>query len=134
MRNIYCAKCGIRGSSKCPHCRSVFGSSPTKDEQKWAQEYFEMFMSVGLQNPEDRAKLANGEEARFTVTFWTYDTSEDTAIAAILGSLKEALQIANLTVAACIHDWQLLPGETSSIGCGHEGAPAGTIVPADPYA
>lgn len=134
MAKIYCTKCGIRGSSKCPHCRSIFGDRPSDEKQVAAQEYFEMFMSVGLKNKDDREKLAAGNEVRFTVNFWTYDVNEDGAMASILDSLKSYLPLANLTVAACVHDWQLLPGEASSIGCGHEGARVGTLVLNDPYA
>ena len=133
MAKIYCTKCGIRGFSKCPHCRSVF-SEGRKDDASWAQEYFELFMSVGLQNKEDRERLKAGEEVRFQVSFWHYAASEEAAILSILDSLRAALPQINLQVAACVHDWQMIPGEKSSIGCGCESAPVGTVVPANPYA
>ena len=133
MAKIYCTKCGIRGFSKCPHCRSIFANS-RKDDAGAAQEYFEMFMSVGLANKDDRAKLAAGNEVRFSVSFWTYEANEEAAILSILNSLKSCLPKINLQVAACVHDWRLMPGEKSSIGCGCEGQPVGTVVPANPYA
>lgn len=133
MATIYCTKCGIRGWSKCPHCRSIFASG-RKDDAQMNQEYFEMFMSVGLKNKDDRAKLEAGEDARFTVAFWTFEKTEEAAILSILHCLKESLPKINLEVAACVHDWQMMPGEKSSIGCGCESAPVGTVIPADPYA
>ena len=133
MTKVYCTKCGIRGTSKCPHCRSVFGSSPKDEKQRAAQEYFEMFLTVGLVNNDDRPKVEAGEEVRHKVSFWTYDASEEAAIKSILGSLTHYLPLADLTIAACVHDWQLKPGERSTIGCGHEGAPKGTPIPDNPY-
>ena len=134
MPEIYCTKCGIQGSSKCPHCRSVFSDHPKNEQQRWAQDYFEMFMNVGLKNRDDKAKLEAGEQVRFQVSFWHYANNDEEAIASILGSLHDALPLANLTVASCIHDWQLMPGEASSIGCGCESAPAGTAIPDNPFA
>lgn len=134
MKNIYCTKCGVRGTSKCPNCRSIFGSRPTNEKQVAAQEYFEMFMSIGLKNKDDRAKIAEGNEAQHLVSFWHYAHDGQEAATSILSSLQHYLPLANLEVAACLHDWQLLPGETSSIGCGCEGPAVGTPVPPDPYA
>ena len=133
MATIYCTKCGIRGWSKCPHCRSIFANG-RKDDSGAAQEYFEMFMTVGLQNREDKALLDEGKDVRFKVSFWTYEANEEAAILSILNSLKSCLPQINLEVAACVHDWRLMPGEKSSIGCGCESAPVGTVIPADPYA
>lgn len=132
MAKIYCTKCGIRGMSKCPHCRSIFADS-RKDDAGAAQEYFEMFMSIGLMNKDDRPRLEAGEEVRFKVAFWTYEASEEAAILSVLNALKSCLPKIDLQVAACVHDWQLIPGEESSIGCGCESAPAGTVIPPDPY-
>lgn len=91
-------------------------------------------MSVGLMNKDDHPKLEAGEEVRFKVAFWTYEASEEAAILSVLNALKSALPQINLQVAACVHDWQLMPGTKSSIGCGCESAPVGTSVPPDPYA
>jgi hypothetical protein len=133
MAKIYCTKCGIRGISKCPNCRSIFADS-RKDDAGAAQEYFELFMSIGLMNKDDRPRLEAGEEVRFKVAFWTYEATEEAAILSVLNALKSCLPQIDLQVAACVHDWQLMPGETSSIGCGCESPPVGTIVPPNPYA
>jgi hypothetical protein len=104
--------------------------------QVWAQEYFEVFMSVGVASKNDRERLENGEDARFEVKFWTYAPNRDEAILSILKSLKESLPNVNLDVAACVHDWELMPGERSSIGCGHIGPQLSEseTLPENPYA
>lgn len=135
MAKIYCTKCGVRGNSKCPHCRSIFSDSPEDFKQRAAQDYFEMFMAVAPRDDSDRKRLDNGEDARFEVKFWTFSESEDEAIHSILNGLKEYLPLVNLEVASCVHNWELMPGEISSIGCGHIGPPKYIeTIPADPYA
>jgi hypothetical protein len=95
-----------------------------------------MFMNVQIQDSADReSRIAKGEDARFIVSFWTYELSNDEAAASVLQTLAEYLPLANLKVAACVHDWSLLPGEKSSIGCGHIGKPQyAENIPPDPYA
>lgn len=144
MPDIYCTKCGLRGHSKCPHCRSIFAENKAKTDEEVlrqiAQEFFEDFMEVGLYAPyntEDRQfsekQLANGDTARFRVSFWTYAHNGTEAAEVTLKRLVQALPLVDIKVAACIHDWAIMPGQKSSIGCGHAGDP-NAVVPPDPFA
>ena len=138
MTTIYCKKCGFRGNSKCPHCRSIFTRYPNPDRtdegylKSTVLEYFETFMGVQKIDKED------GEDgnARYQVTFWTYAKSYDEAIAKVLRSLTGYIpRIEGMEkVLACVHEWDIMPGLKSEIGCGHAGPPAGTEIPPDPFA
>lgn len=144
MPEIYCKKCGLRGHSKCPYCRSIFpahshGLSDNDALRQMAQEYFENFVEVGLyendeqRRKEDYEKLNNGESVRFRVSFWTYSNDRSYALASILERLAELLPLVNIKVAACIHEWEFMPGQESSIGCGHKGKKRAKVPP-DPFA
>lgn len=130
MAAIYCKKCGLRGDSKCPHCRSVFADRNPNEVARWEQEALERLLMVrSIENT-----TTQKGESRFIVGVWTYATDSQEALKKGLDRLNYALntQGVNLKVAACIHDWELMPGVESSIGCGHKG-PDGSV-PEDPFA
>jgi hypothetical protein len=79
-------------------------------------------------------KFDDGSLVKHTeVWFQSYQETEEDAIASVLRSLFVVLNAnINMDVAACVHEWELMPGERSSIGCGHVGPEA--EVPADPFA
>lgn len=140
MPTIYCTKCGVRGSSKCPHCRSIFSNPKPKLEngetdymKAEAQEFFEMFASVKIDTESMKNRKDEHDDVRHFVSFWTYAQSESEALEKTLERLKFLLPLTNIKVAACVHDWAIAPGEKSSIGCGHEGDPS-AVMPPDPFA
>jgi hypothetical protein len=137
MPAIYCKKCGIRGFSKCPHCRSIF-----TDRMPMNQDILDSFVHARDISPKDD----NGQPIHYTggdhideivmkheVYFETYADTPEEAIKRVLESLQELLRgHVNIDVASCVHEWELMPGERSSIGCGHTGPE--TTVPNDPFA
>jgi hypothetical protein len=137
MPTVYCKKCGITGFSKCPHCRSIFA-----DGMPMEMELLDNFIHVRDISPKDE----NGQPTRYTggdhegeivvkheVYFETYADTQDIAMERVLSSLQSLLsQHINIKVASCVHEWELAPGEVSSIGCGHVGPEA--KVPSDPFA
>lgn len=127
MSAIYCKKCGLRGDSKCPHCRSIFSNAP------YAQEMFEQFLNV-RKFDKDEEPGSDGQR-RWLVGVWTYAVTDQEAMGRCLRSLQAFLTDPeiNIEVVACLHDWDLMPGVKSSIGCGCVGA-ANDNVPADPFA
>jgi hypothetical protein len=124
----------LRGKSKCPHCRTIFAEQPPSGTKELdlaygAQEYFESFMSVKAEGPINKLD----KKQRFFVSFWTFATSHDEAATKVLKRLSEVFATSvNLKVAACMHDFEIMPGQKSDISCGHVGAPA-AIVPHNPY-
>lgn len=129
--NIYCKKCGLRGQSKCPYCRTVYDSCDIDSGiVQIAQEYFEQFMGVRMSEHGTRGLN------RYDVYFWTYAKNEQEAMERVVGRLQQILQTAvNVKVATCIHEWAFLPTYCSKIGCGHAAAPDLTwsMVPPDPF-
>jgi hypothetical protein len=132
MAKVFCKKCGARGSSKCPHCRKVFMDFPNNDLERTAQQWLERYVRVRVADPWEKQRYP-GEDIEYRVEFWTYEQSESEAIFSVLDSLRFWLPLANLKVASCIHEWSLMPGEVSSIGCGHVGS-LDLEVPPDPFA
>jgi hypothetical protein len=118
--NCYCKKCGLRADSKCPHCRNVFPKRLSP-----AQQCLEMIIKV--------KQVSNHD----IPTRWVYveikKSSEEEAILSVLETLKACFDAgADLKVAACVHEWELMPGVESEIGCGCVG-PHNVVVPADPF-
>lgn len=147
MARIFCTKCGIRGDSKCPYCRSIFPGVLDDPLVSAAQEYFEMFLTVERkpdpefhdtiwgtadENRAEWEKKMKGQRKHY-VKFWTFAENEEEAIRKVLHALQTYLKVpgVNLNVAACVHEWALMPGEHSDIDCGHVGADI--PVPPDPY-
>lgn len=97
MPRIKCYECGAEGSSKCPHCRSIF-----------SDERYDSVMShlIDLSNPK-----------KVTFKVLSNETQGD-----FLVFLKEFLgELTNeqVRVCACMHQWEFMPCQHSSIGCGH---------------
>ena len=131
MARIYCKKCGLRGDSKCPHCRSIFADEHPDPLVASAMESIEAFVSV---RADEHDQSMDGKK-RHHVSFWTYAQDGDEAIRRVLNRVHAAVATKgfNITVASCVHEWSLMPGEKSEIGCGHVGPPNDNV-PADPYA
>jgi len=131
MAKVYCKKCGLRGWSKCTHCRNIFPDKNPDAIIDVAQEYFETFMTV--EEDHDTPPADDGKH-RYEISFWTYASTDHAAMLSTLERLQQLLAIPGLSlkVAACIHQWELEPGEKSSMGCGHVG-PEVKRMPANPY-
>jgi hypothetical protein len=122
MAKVYCKKCGLRGHSKCPYCRSVFSET---NHGSLAQDIWENLGCV---------TDLPGEDNQFLVGSRVFAENEEEALrkgVTILGSFFTDPEF-NMQVAGCVHEWALMPGERSSIGCGHVGEQS-AIVPPDPY-
>jgi hypothetical protein len=132
MAKIYCKKCGLRGDSKCPNCRHVFADNNPNDKIG-SQEFLETFLHVRKWDKEQTPSQHDGSQ-RWLVGVWTYALTDQDALTISLQRLQEVLTDpnVNITVAACAHDWKLMPGQKSDIGCGCVG-PENDNVPADPY-
>ena len=117
MAKIVCIKCGVRGLSKCPHCRSSFMD---RNPDLVVQEALE-FVESRIKVQGDRQIGEDGKQ-KYTISFWTYATTNDEAMERMLRMLRNNLPDIPgrlLKVAGCDHEWHFLPGEESSIGCGH---------------
>jgi hypothetical protein len=132
---VYCTKYGIRGFSKNPHSRSVFTDLPLE------MELLDNFINVLNTSPKDE----NGQPAHYTggehegeivvkheVYFETYADTGEAAIKRVLEQLQRLLSgHVNLDVASCLHEFEIMPGEHSSVD-GYVGPEA--TVPPDPFA
>jgi hypothetical protein len=95
--------------------------------------------NVSPKNDDGTPRLFNGGEhegeivIKHEVYFESHQPTDSEAIAAVLQILQHLLTQPgiNLTVASCVHNWEIMPGLKSEIGCGHVGPLA--IVPPDPF-
>lgn len=119
MPKVFCTKCGIQGSSKCPNHRNVFTWLPIE------LEIIEMMTRVArVSEPNDEGR------AQYEVKFTTSATNSQEALSDVfkmLGRLTED----HRKVASCIHEYDFAPGERSSIGCGCESS--STVMPENPF-
>lgn len=130
MASVVCKKCGVRGDSKCPHCRIVFMDRIKNSIQGYALDGIEM--RIACTEADDR--IGTDGTRKHLVSFWTYAETRDQAMEKILRWLKEAINLLPdplIKVAACDHEWVLMPGISSEIGCGHIGEEF--EVPSDPF-
>lgn len=118
MVNVVCSKCGAKGTSKCPYCRSVFPSDQAAT----------MWRSVSAFEWEPEGKYRTPDLV-LRLTYHPADKNDEKALRAgnftteHLEYLMSAIK-AKLRDLCPEHDWAFAEGETSSIGCGH-GSEAG---------
>lgn len=133
MANIVCIKCGMRGDSKCPHCRNSYPNQHSDLKVSDALESIEM--RIGYK--EEPGTEGKDGKSKYIINFWTYAKTGDEAMVRMLEILKHNLNIlpdSLIKVAACDHEWHFMPGAHSEIACGHDAIDAGiTEVPNDPF-
>jgi hypothetical protein len=128
MARIYCVKCGLRGDSKCPHCRNIFPDSNKNSDARTAQATFELCGAVRQCDEEKEGRVH-----KYIAGLIEYAESSQQAIERAYTAMYIAFNTPgfSLRVECCLHEWALMPGEESEIGCGHVGKQ--TTVPPDPY-
>jgi len=131
MKTVYCKKCGLRAISKCPHTRNIFPDN-NPFVQSGAQGTLEQFLKVIRYPGEEKHEPLPDGTVRWLVGSWTYAKTEDEAIMQVLTRFLQTLGTPglNFKVAACVHEWELLPGQKCDLGC-HVGPLI--PVPEDPY-
>ena len=103
MTNVHCEKCGLKGASKCPYCRSVFAMD-NDPLLEGADELFSHFANI---NPDHSV---------------TFIALEDESVEKVLARTQRLLNQAGpggLKILACEHEWIFDEGKRSEIGCGH---------------
>lgn len=106
MSNVVCVKCGLEGTSKCPHCRTVFPEFPEEDRMLW----------FDVEALEHRIILSDEKKVSFRV----YDDEDWLSVLKVLRKYLAILKDEHLKTLACKHQFEFKPGCKSSIDCGHE--------------
>ena len=114
MSNIKCKKCGEFAYSKCPYCRNIF------PEDQIVTFYSNMITVKQEVIPADQwVDNLPRTKITFSINTWHVPDEKETPEQQFLVLLKGLLKLEYPERALCNHRWEFLPGESSSIGCGH---------------
>ncbi len=92
MGNVHCLKCGLEGSSKCPHCRTVFPENGIVTILEYGIQIGDKDVSTRPLPPEEFTKFIRS-----------------------LAKLSDD----EMKMICCNHRFEFKPGGKSSIDCGH---------------
>jgi len=114
MSNIQCKLCGAKANSKCPYCRNIF------PEDQITTMYSNLIELKKEEVPGD--KWMDGvprQQISLTITTHRRLEEKESAEDILLGLVKGLANLEHPEQVLCVHQWEFLPGEESSIGCGH---------------
>ena len=120
MANVFCSKCGITGTSKCPHCRTVFSDNKMHDILSYVVKLNREDRQIVILVP-DWSKNPGAPAEKKN---WSFEESAAAMLASVASHVAEFSSLpAAETVPAkqivCIHDWQFAEGHESEAACPH---------------